>query len=229
MKLGIMQPYFLPYIGYWQLLNVVDKYVIYDDIAYIKQGWINRNRMLLNGKEFLFSISLADASSFKNINQIEIIPKKNKLLKTIEQAYKKAPFFTTVFPFIESIINHQERNLSQYVTHSIRTIAKYLRIQTQIVISSEIDKDNSLKAQDKVINICQKLSATEYFNTMGGQELYSKAAFMEKGIALVFLKTNICMYKQYKNEFVPGLSILDVMMFNSLDKIEAMLKNYELY
>jgi len=228
MKIGIMQPYFLPYIGYWQLMNAVDRYVIYDDVAYIKQGWINRNRMLLNGKEFLFSIPLAGASSFKNINEIAIALVKSRLLKTIAQGYAKAPFYDTVFPLIGDIINYEEQNLARYVTHSIRAVADYLGIKTELVLSSEIDKDSSLRAQDKVLDMCQTLGATEYFNAIGGQQLYSREEFLSAGIALRFLKTNPIVYQQFNNKFVPLLSILDVMMFNSVENISAMLVNYEL-
>jgi len=228
MKLGIMQPYFLPYIGYWQLLNAVDIYVIYDDVAYIKQGWINRNRMLLNGKEFLFSLSLADASSFKNINQIEIIDGNSKLLKTVEHAYAKAPYFKQIFPLMSCIVHHENRNLAEYVTYSIRAVADYLKIRTRLVMSSEIDKDNSLKGQEKVQNICERLNASHYYNAVGGRELYSKDFFSKKNITLQFLKTNPINYKQFRNDFVPWLSILDVMMFNSVEEIQEMLNQYEL-
>jgi hypothetical protein len=228
MKLGIMQPYFLPYIGYWQLLNAVDTYVIYDDVAYIKQGWVNRNRMLVNGKDFLFSLPLIDASSFKNINQIDIMAANPKLLKTIEQAYAKAPYFKQVFPLVISIVNHADRNLAGYVTNSIGSVADYLQIRTKILVSSDIDKDNDLKGQEKVLHICEKLGATRYYNAVGGQELYSKEEFAWKNISLMFLKTNPITYKQFKNEFVPGLSILDVMMFNSVEEIQGLLNQYEL-
>lgn len=228
MKLGIMQPYFFPYIGYWQLLNAVDTYVIYDDVAYIKQGWINRNRMLLNGKDFMFSLPLIEASSFKNINQIDIVAGSPKFLKSIEQAYAKAPYFHQVFPLVYSIINYEDHNLARYVTNSIHRVADYLHISTKLLVSSDIDKNNALKGQDKVLHISEMLGATQYYNAIGGQELYSKEDFSKRNISLVFLKTNPIVYKQFKNDFVPWLSILDVMMFNSVEEIQGMLNNYEL-
>lgn len=228
MKIGIMQPYFFPYLGYWQLMNAVDKYIIYDDVAYIKQGWINRNFMLLNGQKYLFTVPVTDASSFKNINQLDIASKPDKLLRTIEQGYAKAPFFGDVYPLVQSVINYPEQNLAKYVVNSMHAVAKYLKIETELLLSSEMEKDNTLKGQDKVLHICQKMMASEYYNASGGQELYSREVFLNRGILLKFLKSKPVEYKQFKNDFIPWLSVLDVMMFNSITEIRSMLEQYEL-
>lgn len=229
MKLGIMQPYFFPYIGYWQLLNVVDKYVIYDDVNFIKGGWINRNRILIDGKAVYFNIQMSGASPYKLINQIqinnnEINIKKN--MKTIYMAYHKAPYFSEVYPIIEEILKLQTDNLSKYVIESIKLITKFLNIETEILISSSIKKNNELKGEDKVIDICKLLKATKYYNAIGGKNLYSFDKFNKNGIELVFLKSNNICYRQFNNEFVPNLSIIDVMMFNSKEKIKTFLDEY---
>lgn len=229
MKLGIMQPYFFPYIGYWQLLNVVDKYVIYDDVNFIKGGWINRNRILIDGKAVYFNIQMSGASPYKLINQIqinnnEINIKKN--IKTIYMAYHKAPYFSEVYPIIEEILKLQTDNLSKYVIESIKLITKFLNIETEILISSSIKKNNELKGADKVIDICKLLKATKYYNAIGGKNLYSFDKFNKNGIELVFLKSNNICYRQFNNEFVPNLSIIDVMMFNSKEKIKTFLDEY---
>ncbi|RUR38704.1 hypothetical protein ELS18_07480 [Clostridium perfringens] len=231
MKVGIMQPYFLPYIGYWQLLNAVDKYVIYDDVNFIKGGWINRNRMLVNGEPKLFNIQMQGASPNKLINEIEVSNNKvwkKKLLKTIENSYRKAPFYTDVFPIIEEIINYDECNLAKYLANSIKKVCNYLNIETELIVSSTLYKDNSLKSQEKVIEICKELKATEYYNAIGGQELYSYENFEADGIKLSFLKTNEIIYKQFDNIFISNLSILDILMFNSIQEIKLFLENYEL-
>ena len=231
MKVGIMQPHFLPYIGYWQLLNAVDKYVIYDDVNFIKGGWINRNRMLVNGEPKLFNIQMQGASPNKLINEIEVSNNKvwkKKLLKTIENSYRKAPFYTDVFPIIEEIINYDECNLAKYLANSIKKVCNYLNIETELIVSSTLYKDNSLKAQEKVIAICKELKATEYYNAIGGQELYSYENFGADGIKLSFLKTNEIIYKQFDNSFISNLSILDILMFNSIEEIKSFLENYEL-
>ena len=92
----------------------------------------------------------------------------------------------------------------------------------------EIEKDTSLKGEDKVIDICRQLKANCYINAIGGQELYSKEMFAENGLILNFIKSKPMVYTQFKNQFVPSLSIIDVMMFNSPTEISMMLDNYEL-
>lgn len=230
-KVGIMQPYFVPYIGYWQLLNAVDEYVIYDDVNYIKSGWINRNRILINGNPTYFNIPILGASSFKLINEIGVNQNEKliqKNLKTIKEAYKKAPFFNDAYPIIEKILTCEQTNLAKYIAYSIKAICLYLDINTKIHMSSDLKKDNFLKGQDKVIAICKELGATDYYNAVGGQELYSYKDFEENKINLNFVKTNEITYKQFNNPFVPFLSIIDVMMFNSKEVVKQMLNEYTL-
>lgn len=231
MTLAIMQPYFFPYIGYWQLIHAVDMHVIYDDVNYIKGGWINRNYILLNGGAKLINLQLRNASPNKLIFETELMCDElynRKLLKTIEQAYKKALYFNDVFPLIEGIILQNEKSLSKYLAGLITRVCGYLGINTRLVLSSETEKDNSLKGQDKVLEICGILGANRYINAIGGMELYSKGAFEKHNIELSFIKTREIKYKQYNNEFVPNLSIIDVMMFNSKEEIKRMLNEYDL-
>lgn len=222
MKVGIMQPYFLPYIGYWQLINAVDKYVIYDDVNYINKGWINRNRILVEGKIKYFNIPMMEASQNKKINEIQVnqdIKLIDKKLRTIEYAYKKAPYYNKTFPIIKKILNCRSKNLATYIENSIYIICDYFNIKTEIIVSSSLDKNNMLKRQEKILEICRILGATEYFNAIGGQALYSSEKFEEKGIELKFIKSDDIIYKQFDNLFQSNLSILDVMMFNSKEKI----------
>ena len=228
MKVGIMQPYFLPYIGYWQLMRAVDLYIIYDDVSFIKGGWINRNNILTVGGRKLFTVELNGASPNKYINEIGVKDDFRKLKKTIEIAYSKAPYFDNVMPILNEIFDFENRNLALFITNSFYLINRYLSIDTKLILSSSLDKDCSLKAQDKILDICDKVGATEYYNAIGGQELYSKEKFKSNNIELKFLKTNPIVYSQFKNSFVPHLSILDVMMFNSVREIDELLNKYEL-
>ena len=228
MKIAIMQPYFFPYIGYFQLINAVDSFILYDDVNYIKQGWINRNRILINEKDFFLTLHLSSAGSFVPINQIEIRNNQNKLLKTIEQSYKKAPFYKMVFPLIESILMYNEKNLAKYLENSILRINAFLNINTQLLNSSDLDKISALKGQDKIISMCERLNAKIYINAIGGQHLYSKESFNQRNIQLLFLKTNPITYKQFSFDFIPSLSIIDVLMFNSVQEVQNMLTNFEL-
>jgi hypothetical protein len=231
MKAAIMQPYFFPYIGYFQLLNAVDTFVVYDDVNFIKKGWINRNTILVNEKHYLFTVALKSASQNKLINEIALDDNsgwKTALLKTIHLAYGKAPFFAQVFPLIQDIIGQQETNLSKLIVYSLQKIGGYLSIETKMIISSEIEKNNSLKGQDKIIEICKKLDATHYINAIGGMALYDKTAFSDQNIILQFMQSNAIVYPQFKNAFVPHLSIIDVLMFNAPEQVKPLLDQYEL-
>lgn len=231
MKVGIMQPYFFPYIGYWQLMNAVDKYVIYDDVNFINRGWVNRNRILLNGQPHYFNVQMTGASQSKLISEIlinkdEAVISKN--LRVLENAYKKAPYFSKVQPLMEKMLRNENEILSEYIADSFAIICSYLDIHTERIMSSDLHKDNSLKGQDKILAICQLLGATQYYNAIGGRELYSCSAFRRHGIELKFLKTDEISYKQFDNEFCANLSIIDVMMFNSKERIKRMLDLYTL-
>lgn len=228
MKLAIMQPYFFPYLGYFQLMNAVDRFVIYDDVNYIKQGWINRNYILVNGKKHLITLQLQNASSFKLINQINVGGNRRKLIKTIFQAYTRAPYFKEVFPVIETSITCSDDNLAAYVTNSVQKIADFLDIRTNLTLSSRIEKSTDLKGQAKVLAMCKSLNANEYINAVGGQDLYSKSEFNKYAITLNFIKTKDIVYEQFNNAFIPNLSIIDVLMFNSQDEIKKMMNEYEL-
>lgn len=231
MKVGIMQPYFVPYLGYWQLINAVDTYVIFDDVNFIKKGWINRNRLLVNGTAHYFNIPIMSISQNKKINELSIeedLKWRAKNLRTIEMAYKKAPFYLDIYPLIKKIILCSKKNLAEYLTESINLICTELDIKTELILSSKIEKDNTLKGQEKIIEMCEILKATEYYNAIGGKELYSFNDFEAKNICLKFLKPGVIEYRQFGTLFQPNLSIIDVMMFNGKEKTKEMLENYEL-
>ena len=228
MTLAIMQPYLFPYIGYWQLIKAVDTFVIYDDVNYIKKGYINRNSILLAGKSQQFTLELKASSQNKLINSIEVGNNHEKILKTIETAYRKAPYFDNIFSILNDILTQKEKNLAKFVGYSLEKISTYLGLETKFIYSTDTLKNNKLKAQDKILDICKKLNATNYVNAIGGKELYNKKNFQLENIKLHFLKTNIIEYNQFKYEFVPYLSIIDVLMFNNKEKVKKMLTAYEL-
>lgn len=223
-----MQPYFFPYIGYWQLMKMVDKYVIYDDVNYIKGGWINRNNFLINREKKMFTITLNSPSPYKLINEIEIKDDFKKFLKMIYLNYSKAPYYKDFFPIVESICNFQEKNLASFLANSFREILSYLNIQTDLLLSSSLSKDMSLKGQDKVLHICKLLNASIYVNAVGGQELYSKEDFSKYNVDLKFIQSETVSYKQFGDIFIPNLSILDLLMFNSPVEVNQMLDQYKL-
>lgn len=231
MTLAIMQPYFLPYIGYMQLMKAVDAFVLYDDVAFINRGWINRNKLLINGQEYLFTVPLKDASQNKRINEVHLAddPKwRSKLLKTIEQGYRKAPYYGTVMPLTEKIINFTTDSIADLIHFSLLELNQYLGLTTRLITSSSIYNNTDLKAQERILDICRQENATGYINPIGGLELYDKPIFAEAGISLNFLKAKRVEYPQFKNEFIPWLSILDILMFNDVATVGTLLDEYEL-
>jgi len=231
MKLGIMQPYFLPYIGYFQLMNAVDEFVIYDNIQYTKKGWINRNRILVNGKASYITLPIKKDSDHLNIVERRLADdgkERIKLIRRIDNLYHKAPKFKSVFPLIEAIILFNTNNLFGFLLHSLYQTKFYLGILTPLVISSTITIDHSLKSEEKVISICRSREAKIYINAIGGTSLYKKENFEKERIALRFIKSDHIEYKQFDNPFMPALSIIDVMMFNPREKIAEYLSKYTL-
>ncbi|MBU0689894.1 MAG: WbqC family protein [Gammaproteobacteria bacterium] len=228
---AIMQPYFFPYIGYFQLIAAADLFVVYDNIKYTKKGWINRNRMLLNGTDAMFSLPLKKDSDSLDVVQRELATdfNRDKLLNQLKSAYQQAPYFSATFPLLEKIIRYEDVNLFRFLHHSIVKTCEHLGINTEIRISSGIDIDHALQGQDKVLSLCKAVGAHTYVNAIGGVELYSKEVFHSNGIELKFIKSLPFEYAQSGKEFVPWLSIVDVMMFNPLDTIHRCIStNYEL-
>lgn len=230
-SLAIMQPYFLPYVGYFQLIAAVDEFVIYDNIKYTKKGWINRNRFLLNGKDAFFTLPLRKASDDLDVVERELadVFDRKALLNQLRGAYAKAPQFDQIFPLIQRIVNHPDDNLFRYIHHSVTEICLHLGIKTPIIVSSSIAADHDLKSKAKVLALCRARRASVYINPIGGQELYDREDFAKEGITLRFHKAQAFQYPQFGNDFVPWLSILDVLMFNPPERVQdAVFNRYEL-
>ena len=231
MKIGMMQPYFFPYIGYFQLLNMVDKYVVYDTARFSNNKWGFRNRILINGEPGFFRVKTLKASQNYQFNEIKVsndIESKEKIIRNLEYSYAKAPHYAEVMPVLEKFLTVDYDNLSEYNVASNKVICNYLGINTEILLFSELDCDKSLIRQFRIYEVCKYLGGTEYINAIGGTELYDFEEFRENGIDLAFLKTGDITYPQFGGEFVPNLSIIDVMMFNSVPEIQNMLNQYTL-
>lgn len=229
---GIMQPYIFPYIGYFQLVNAVDLFVFYDDVQFIKRGWINRNKILVKGQEKLITFPCIRASPTKRIKDVEIDLGNRgfqKLHKTISESYQKAPFFEDVFPIVQKIFDSECTNIGELASESVILCANYLELKTKFSFSSHKYADSKkMKRADRLIHITRSEGSNRYINAIGGQELYDKEYFRANGINLSFLNPKIDEYVQYGGDFVPGLSIIDVLMFNSKSRVKEMLSNYNL-
>jgi WbqC-like protein family len=231
MKVAIMQPYFFPYIGYFQLIGSVDLFVIYDNIKYTKKGWINRNRILRNGVDCVFTVPLRKDSDSLDVKDRAVAADfdRGRLVNQLREAYRRAPHFQEGFAVVEKAVMAPRDNLFEYVHGSVVEVCRYLGIGTRIVPSSSFAIDPVLKAQDKVLALCKAASASMYVNAVGGQELYNREEFRARRIELKFLKTGPIEYPQFGDPFVPWLSIIDVMMFNPVARIREFLETrYEL-
>jgi hypothetical protein len=216
MKVAIMQPYFFPYIGYFQLIAAVDKFVIYDDVNFINRGWINRNNILINGKAALINVPLVGASQNKLIKDIELVADQKwriTLLRTIEHNYKKAPLFYQVYDILQRVINIEAFSISDFNFKCIKAVCEYMEITTDIVPSSEIYLNSDLKGQYRIMDICMKENSDDYINPIGGIELYDRKLFYDNKIKLSFIKSSEISYPQFKHDFTANLSILDTLMF----------------
>lgn len=228
MKLAIMQPYLFPYLGYFQLIKTVDTFVVYDDVNFIKGGWINRNFILSQGKKQLFTLPLLGASSNKLISEIKVGDRRSKLLKTLHQAYSKAPHYKVVYPLIEDIILQEEDDLAMFLNYGLKKICEYLDLKPDWKMSSSLKKDNRYSGQEKVLAICKELGASQYINVPGGKDLYDYDKFTEQGLKLSFIQPDLVSYHQMDNDFVANLSIVDVIMFNDKEQCEKLLMEYAL-
>lgn len=231
MKIAVMQPYLFPYLGYFQLVAAVDTFVIFDDVNYIKKGWINRNRILLNGNEHLFTLSVVDASQNRLIRDVQVcldMKQADQILELMRHAYAKAPEFARVYPLLEKVFRSQDASLLRILECSIREVAGYLGVTTKFILSSAIEKSPAAKGASKVIDVCKQLHADEYVNPIGGTQLYDAAVFGGQGIQLSFIKSKPVIYLQFGNDFVSGLSMIDVLMFNTREQVRTFLGEYEL-
>jgi hypothetical protein len=232
MKLALMQPYFLPYIGYFQLIAAVDAFVVYEDVQFIKNGWINRNRILLNDAAAWVTLPVERGHLQDNINQRHFVNYRQaceKITNQIGAAYRKAPFFREVKPLAELLLAIEGDNVADTLRQQLEQLSRHLGLSTQFLNSTDLAKqDSGLDGQDRVIEICRAMKASEYYNAIGGIPLYDPSAFAKSEITLRFIQPRQQSYKQFDNSFVPHLSIIDVLMFNHPEQVRLMLKEFDL-
>ncbi len=226
MIVGIMQPYFLPYIGYFQLLNYCDTFLIYDDIKYTKKGWISRNRFQQNGEVRTFSLNLKSASDYLEIRERELAADfdRLKMIRSIEAAYRKAPYFEEMINFLRPIVLFESNNLFSYLENSIYMACQYLGITSKIIKTSELEIEAGLRGQERVLEFCNQLGAKQYINPIGGLDLYNHVSFDNRGIELKFIKSRLSPYSQGNSGFVPALSIVDQIAFCGSEQMKSELE-----
>tara|TARA_R110002096_G_scaffold42144_2_gene113727 strand:- start:21869 stop:22561 length:693 start_codon:yes stop_codon:yes gene_type:complete len=228
-----MQPYFLPYLGYWQLLEAVDRFVILDDVNYINRGWINRNRIARSdGMAQWMTVPLVKASQNKLINEIELQPGSEwrmKMLRTLQGVYGNSHQLHQGLELMRELLDTDELNLSRFLARSLRILRDQLGVSTEIVeTSAQFPKDGKWGAE-RILSLCQVLSATKYVNLSGGREMYQRENFAERGIELIFLETNWENIKlKHGGCEGPNLSILDLLMHNDVSEICSALRHVRL-
>lgn len=231
-KISIMQPYLFPYLPYFQLINLVDKFVFYDDVNFIKGGWINRNNILNKNESLLITFPCKGISSSKKINEIELDYSRKQIekkLKTISQSYSKAPFFKSVFPIIRSVFENKHNKIASAAIESILLVSNYLNIDTEFIISSKSSYHYSSEDRnEKIYSICNIENCRHYINPIGGMELYEKGDFQLRNLKLSFLKSDKIEYPQFVEGFISNLSIIDVLMFNDKEEVSKLLEKYKL-
>lgn len=223
-RVAIMQPYFFPYIGYYQLVHAVDTFVFYDDVHFINRGWINRNRILINGQPTYITVSLQGASQNKLIRDIPLVDNREKILRSIEMAYRKAPYFKEAMVPITDVLTGPAASIGELARRSVTVVMDHLGVQREYLVSGDAFAHTSgLPRADRLIAITKECGSSHYINALGGRELYEKEYFLGQGIRLEFLEPALQHYEQFKEPFVPGLSIVDVLMFNAPERVQAML------
>lgn len=229
----MMQPYLFPYLGYFQLVNAVDVFVFADDVNFIKGGFINRNRILLKNEEYYITVACAKKSQNKLIKEIQISDRfkgyPETTLLTIRHAYSKAPFFEEVYPLIESIFNAGIDNISALAATSVELVSRYLELEADFKFSSEsFSHTRGQERSIRLMNITKELGSSTYINPIGGKNIYCKRSFESQGVQLNFLESEPIRYSQFNGKFTPDLSIIDIMMHNSLEDVQKLLNRYKL-
>ena len=221
MKLAIMQPYIFPYLGYFQLINSVNTFVILDDVNYITRGWINRNKIMVNGAEKYITIPLEKQSQNKLICDHYFYWEdnwSNKILKTIHHAYGKALFYNDIIPMLKFLFSNKgHQSLSDFNFQCLKAISDRLDINVVFEFSSKYNSNLSLKGNERIVNLCKKFDATTYINAIGGKELYAHEDFNP---------INLRFIKRLDNE--NNLSIIDILMRNGFTKTKELINQYEL-
>ena len=230
MRLAVMQPYLFPYLGYYQLIDAVDRFAVFDDVHFIKRGWINRNRILLDGEPYRFTVPLVEASQNRLIRDILVSPDgwQDKLLRTLATAYQRAPHRDAVLALVEDVLGASRESIGELAFVSLARVCERIGIEADFVRSTAVYGNEDLKGQERILDICEREGAATYVNLPGGRGLYDDGDFRARGIDLRFLACRPQAYEQLGAPFQPDLSIIDVLMFNDPAETRALVGGYRL-
>lgn len=221
--IAIMQPYLFPYLGYYQMAAQADQFVFLDDAAFIVRGFVNRNRILLNKNAYRFTVPVLDVSQNRAIKDHYYMEGGESLQKLLRLAYKSAPHLNTVLALVGGVFEKGKGNVAGTNALSIRIVLEYLGMEKQWFLSSELMPHGEFKGSRWLIEMCLKLSASRYLNLPGGKLLYDPSSFDSAGIILEFVEPQLSPYQQMC-PFVPGLSVIDALMWCDPTELRALLQ-----
>lgn len=234
MRLAIMQPYFFPYLGYFSLIKHTDELISFDTAQYIRHGWVNRNRILKPGSGWQYiRVPVAKHSQKSRINEVEIADKKwgEIILRQLDHYKKKAKYYRPVVNWIKTVLDTKQRKVFKLNVELLEAVCDYLKIGFKHRLYSELDINIGPVRQpgEWALKICEAVGASEYVNPPGGGELFDRRRFKDSGVELFFIKNKLLPYSQLRGEFVPGLSVIDVLMHNSVEDVHKLIDAYDIY
>lgn len=220
-----MQPYWFPYIGYFQLIAHSDVFVIRDEVQYTKEGWINRNRFLVAGEPRWITLPVKRAPHRSRISEREYLleqPEVDRVARRLEEAYRSAPQFEAVRRLVTETMSYDTATVSAFNTNAIEAVLEFIGVDVEVLAASSLQLADGVGGEDRVIEICRRVNATRYLNPIGGRTLYSAERFADGGLELAYLTPGLTPYEQFGGPFVESLSIIDVLMFNDRRAVRAM-------
>ncbi len=227
-RVAVMQPYFFPYLGTFQLAQAVDAFVFFDDVAFIKKGYIHRNALLGPSGPQPFTIPVRDASQNRAIGEHAYAGEWKPFLATLRQLYGRAPMFDAVYPLVESVALDPEENVARKNALGFMRVFEYLGIQREWRFASRHALPDELRAQQRILALCEREGATTYVNAAGGRALYEPQAFSGAGVELRFLASEARAYDQGREPFVPNLSMIDLLMHCEPSAVRERLRQFKL-
>ncbi len=228
MKVAVMQPYLFPALSYFQLVGAVDRFVLYDDVNFIKRGFINRNSLLDHGQVRRFSVPVPGASIHRRIEELAFSPEVADIVEGIRHAYARAPYFEEVFPRVREVFTDPQRDITHVCGRALEMVFDYLERPVTLLRASQLAYDRQQPAARRLMEITRSLGADHYLNSLGGQSLYARDEFAEHGITLSFLQPREIAYDQGQPAFEPRLSMIDVLMWCSPRCARELLDAYDL-
>lgn len=230
MLLVIHPAYFFPYLPYFQLLHAADRFLFLDDVTLIRRGWANRNRVLMAGQPTYLTIPLEGASQNRRVDETKIFEGtdwRRRIRRTVQRCYQRAPFYARGAALLDEVLDTPADSITDLARTSVLRTCQLLGVEVEVARTSQRHPAGDLRGQARMIEICKREGATTYLNAAAGRHLYDRPSFDQAELELRFLQPGSIEYDQRRPGFVPGLSILDVIMFNDLPQIASMLERYQ--